>query len=167
MFKILTHFLNKVKKKHETGSIIPDFELFDQNGELFRLQEHIGKKNLVIYFYPKDETLGCTLEACSFRDDYKDFMDYDAEIIGISDDGTESHRSFAEHHSLPFTLLSDPDGRVRNLFGVPRGFFGLVPGRVTFVADKQGKLVYFFNSQLEPRKHVTVAMEILKKLNSN
>jgi thioredoxin-dependent peroxiredoxin len=156
-----------VKAKLETGSVIPDFELFDQLGHLFKSRDHIGKKNMVIYFYPKDETLGCTREACSFRDTYSDFLDFDTEIIGISDDSSESHRNFAEHHSLPFTLLSDPKGKVRKLFGVPTGFFGLIPGRVTYIADKQGKILYTFNSQSEPRKHVKIALEILKKLNSN
>ena len=150
--------------KIETGSILPEFELLDQNGQLFKLQDHLGKKNLVIYFYPKDETLGCTREACSFRDTFSDFIDFDAEVIGISDDGIESHRKFAKHHGLPFTLLSDPDGKVRNLFGVPRGFFGLAPGRTTYIADKKGEIVYIFNSQIDPRKHVEIALDILKKI---
>ena len=134
-----------MKEKLETGSFIPDFELIDQNGQLFRLQDHIGKKNLVIYFYPKDETQGCTQEACSFRDSYEDFKDSDAEVIGISNDGVKSHRSFADHHRLTFTLLSDPRGRVRNLFGVPRGLLGLVPGRTTYIADKKGEILFIFN----------------------
>jgi thioredoxin-dependent peroxiredoxin len=153
--------------KLETGSFIPDFELLDQNGETFRFRDQLGKKNLVIYFYPKDETQGCTQEACSFRDSYEDFIDSDAEVIGISNDGVKSHRSFADHHRLPFTLLSDPRGRVRNLFGVPRSLLGLVPGRTTYIADMNGKIVYIFNSQIEPLKHVEIALDILKKINSN
>ena len=96
---------------------------------------------------------------------YEDFKEYDAEIIGISNDGTESHRSFADNHRLPFILLSDPDGRVRNLFGVPRSFLGLLPGRTTYIINKEGRIVHIFNNQVDARKHVEIALEILKKLN--
>jgi thioredoxin-dependent peroxiredoxin len=153
--------------KLEIGSLVPDFELIDQDGKLFRINQSLGKKNLVIFFYPKDETPGCTLEACSFRDAYEDFREYDAEIIGISCDGEESHRRFADHHSLPFTLLSDPDGKIRDLFGVPRSFLGLLPGRTTYISDKNGNIIYIFNSQLDSRKHVEIALETLRKLKSN
>ena len=152
-------------KKLEIGSFTPDFELPDQDGQPFRIKQHLGNKNLVIFFYPKDETHGCTMEACTFRDAYEDFKEYNAEIIGISNDWTESHRRFADNHRLPFTLLSDPDGKVRNLFGVPRSFLGLLPGRTTYIINKEGRIVHIFNNQVDARKHVEIALEILKKLN--
>ena len=152
-------------KKLEIGSLTPDFELPDQDGKPFRIKQHLGNKNMVIFFYPKDETPGCTIEACTFRDAYEDFKEYHAEIIGISNDGTESHRRFADNHRLPFTLLSDPDGKVRNLFGVPRSFLGLLPGRTTYIINKEGRIVHIFNNQVDARKHVEIALEILKKLN--
>jgi thioredoxin-dependent peroxiredoxin len=151
----------------KTGSIVPDFELTDQDGQLFKLKQHLGKKNMVIFFYPKDESAGCTLEACSFRDAYEDFKEYDAEIIGISSDDAESHRSFADNHRLPFTLLSDPGGKIRNRFGVPRSFLGLIPGRTTYIVDKKGNIVQIFNSQLDLKKHVEIAKETLKNLSNN
>ena len=153
--------------KLEIGSTVPDFELSDQDGKPFILKQQLGKKNMVIFFYPKDETPGCTLEACTFRDTYEDFKEYDTEIIGISSDGEESHRNFADRHRLPFTLLSDPNGKVRELFGVQRSFLGLLPGRATYITDKNGKIINIFNSQLDSRKHVEIALDTLKKFKSN
>ena len=150
--------------KLEVGSGIPEFQLKDQDGNLFDINSILGKKNLVIYFYPKDETAGCTKEACSFRDSFEVFKEEDAEVIGISADSVESHRNFREHHHLPFTLLSDPDNQVRELFGVPNSMLGMVPGRVTYIADKKGIIRHIFNSQINPEKHVTTALDVLKKL---
>jgi len=116
----------------------------------------------VIYFYPKDDTPGCTKEACSFRDQFEVFADADAVIIGISGQSVESHRKFAEKHRLRFTLLSDEGNTLRKLFGVPTNFLGLLPGRVTYVADKTGKVISVFNSQLQSSKHVDEAIRILK-----
>ena len=145
------------------GSTIPPFTLLDQNDQTFDIKSVLGKKNLVIYFYPKDDTPGCTKEACSFRDQFDVFTDADAVIIGISGQSVESHRKFAEKHKLRFTLLSDEGNTVRKLFGVPTNFLGLLPGRVTYVADKTGKVIYIFNSQMQSSKHVDEALRILKE----
>jgi thioredoxin-dependent peroxiredoxin len=146
------------------GSSIPTFSLPDQNGNLFDINSVIGKKNLVIYFYPKDDSPGCTKEACSFRDQFEAFNEADAVIIGISGQSVESHKEFAQRHNLSFTLLSDEGNKIRKRFGVPTNFLGLLPGRVTYVADKQGKVIYVFNSQTQAAKHVDEALRILKKI---
>lgn len=144
------------------GDKIPPFILPDQHGKDFNSESLLLKKSMVIYFYPRDETAGCTKQACAFRDHYQDFMEAGAEVIGISSDGTESHSNFAGHHRLPFTLLSDKDKKVRNLFGVPTGLFGLLPGRVTYIVDKLGVIRHIFNSQLQIEKHITESLRILK-----
>ena len=118
---------------------------------------------MVLYFYPKDETVGCTREACAFRDSYELFTDLGAEVIGVSADSVESHKSFGEHHNLPFTLLSDLDNNVRKLYGAT-STLGMIPGRVTFIIDKKGVVRHVFSSQLQPEKHIATAREVLKKL---
>ncbi|MCX6138446.1 MAG: peroxiredoxin [Ignavibacteriales bacterium] len=150
-------------KKVELGSHIPEFSLPDQNGNLFALSSILGKKNIVIYFYPKDDSPGCTKEACSFRDQYEIFKEVDAEIIGISSDDVASHKRFAEKYHLPYVLLSDGDNSVRNLFGVPTNLFGLLAGRVTYVVNRQGVVIHIFNSQLGAEKHIEESMTALKK----
>ena len=151
--------MNEIK----TGDNIPAFTLPDQNGNLFDINSVLGKKNLVIYFYPKDESQGCTAQACSFRDQFDVFAEADAVIIGISGQSVESHKEFAIKHRLNFTLLSDQGNKIRKLFGVPTNLLGLVPGRVTYVVDKSGKVIYIFNSQLNATKHVDEALRILKQ----
>jgi peroxiredoxin Q/BCP len=146
------------------GSSIPAFTLHDQNGNLFDINSVLGKKNLVIYFYPKDDSPGCTAQACSFRDQFEIFNDADAVIIGISGQSVESHKKFAEKHRLSFTLLSDAGNKIRKQFGVPTNLMGLLPGRVTYIADKKGKVIYIFDSQSEVTKHVDEALRILKEL---
>ena len=148
----------------KTGDKIPPFSLTDQNGKNFNINNLLTKKSLVIYFYPKDETAGCTKQACAFRDHYQDFKDAGAEVIGISSDSEDSHGSFADHHKLPFILLSDKDGLLRKEFGVPGDLLGLIPGRVTYIVDKQGTVKYIFNSQIRIEKHITEALRILKAL---
>lgn len=145
------------------GSKIPSFTLPDQNGNLFNINSVLGKKNLVIYFYPKDDSPGCTAQACSFRDRFEVFKEVDAEIIGISGQSVESHKEFALKHRLTFTLLSDEGNKIRKQFGVPANLFGLLAGRVTYVADKTGKVIYIFNSQMQVTKHVDEALRILKQ----
>lgn len=145
----------------KVGSKIPEFKLMDQNGKEFDSKSVIGKKKTVIYFYPKDETPGCTKEACYFRDQYNVFKQADAEVIGISGQSVSSHKAFAENHQLPFTLLSDEDNKVRRLFGVRTS---PIPGRVTFVVDKTGTVVYIFDSLTQATKHVDEAMRILKDM---
>ena len=145
------------------GDKAPDFELPDRAGEQFRLSDLIGKKSIVLYFYPSDFTPGCTKEACSFRDNYESFKDAGAEVIGISADPPERHNSFIIEYKLPFILLSDEDGKVRTHYGVSNTL-GLIPGRVTFVIDRKGIIRHIFNSQLNPKKHITEALRILKDL---
>lgn len=145
------------------GSTIPSFTLPDQNGNLFDINSVLGKKNLVIYFYPKDDSPGCTAQACSFQDQFEVFKEADAVIIGISGQSVESHKEFAAKHRLTFTLLSDQGNKIRKQFGVPTNLFGLLPGRITYVADKTGKVIYMFNSQMQATKHVDEALRILKQ----
>jgi len=143
------------------GSTIPSFTLPDQNGNLFAINSVLGKKNLVIYFYPKDDSPGCTAQACSFQDQFEVFSQADAVIIGISGQSVKSHKEFAEKHRLSFTLLSDEGNNIRKQFGVPTNLLGLLPGRVTYIADKTGKVIYVFNSQTNATKHVDEALRIL------
>jgi peroxiredoxin Q/BCP len=132
-------------------------------GDNVTLSEYFGKKNVVLYFYPKDETRGCTREACEFRDRYDVFTGLGAEVLGVSSDTLESHKSFATHHGLPFLLLSDEDGKVRKLYGVP-STMGIIPGRVTYIIDKKGVVRHIFNSQFQPEKHIEEALKVLKEL---
>src|ERR1017187_6783201 len=121
-------------KELKAGDPAPDFELPDREGNPIRLRQFRGKSAMVVFFYPKDDTTGCTIEACRFRDDFEQFRMPGTEVIGISDDSTESHGRFASKYHLPFTLLSDKGGRVRKLYGVKKTF-GVIPGRGTFVID--------------------------------
>ncbi len=159
----LTFHKNIQMNELKIGSAVPSFKLPDQNGELFDIDSMIGKKNLVIYFYPKDDSPGCTAQACSFQDQFEVFKEADAVIIGISGQSVESHKEFAQKHRLTFTLLSDERNKIRKQFGVPTNFFGLLPGRVTYVADKTGKVIYIFNSQMQATKHVDEALRMLKQ----
>jgi peroxiredoxin Q/BCP len=152
--------MNEIK----IGSNIPLFTLPDQNGNLFDITSVLGKKNLVIYFYPKDDSPGCTAQACSFQDQFEVFKEADAVIIGISGQSVKSHKEFALKHRLTFTLLSDEGNKIRKQFGVPTNFLGLLPGRVTYIADKTGKVIYIFNSQTQATQHVDEALKILKDL---
>jgi peroxiredoxin Q/BCP len=147
----------------KVGDKAPDFTLPSQMGDNVTLSEYQGKKNVVLYFYPKDETRGCTREACEFRDRYEVFTSLGAEVLGVSSDTLESHKSFATHYGLPFLLLSDEDSKVRKLYGVP-STMGILPGRVTYIIDKKGVVRHIFNSQLQPEKHIEEALRILKEL---
>lgn len=147
----------------QIGSKIPSFTLPNQDGKDFDINAVLGQKNLVIYFYPKDDSPGCTAEACYFQDQFEVFKEADAEVIGISGQSVESHKRFAQKHRLTYTLLSDKGNKIRKLFGVPTSFFGLLPGRVTYIVDKSGKVMYMFNSQTQATKHVDEALKILKK----
>ncbi len=147
--------------KIKVGDTLPRFTLIDQGNQEVNIIDKIGNP-LVIYFYPKDDTPGCTKEACKFRDDFEDFADLGAEIYGISGDSPSSHKRFAEKHRLNFTLLSDENREVEKLFGVKRNLFGMIPGRVTYIIDKEGIIRHIFSSQLNAEKHVTEALEIIK-----
>ncbi len=145
------------------GSPAPDFALHTSTGDLVKLADFRGKKNVVVYFYPKDFTRGCTAEACSFRDSYEEFKNLGAEVIGISGQDQKSHQAFATEHRLPFILLSDMDGSVRKAYGVKKSL-GIIPGRVSFVIDKQGIVRHAFVSQMRATAHVDEALVILKTL---
>jgi thioredoxin-dependent peroxiredoxin len=147
----------------KVGDRAPDFTLPSLTGEPVSLESFFGKKNIVLYFYPMDNTPGCTAEACSFRDSYEVFQEAGAEVIGISSDSEKSHEQFAKQHRLPFILLSDIGGGVRRIYGVP-ATFGLLPGRVTYIIDKQGIVRHIFSSQFAPQMHVTEALKVLKEL---
>lgn len=154
-------------KKLDIGDKIPPFTLNNQFGESINIDSFIGRKNIVIYFYPKDDTPGCTAEACSFRDSFEEFTNFDCEVIGISSDDEESHRNFATKHRLKFTLLSDSHNIVRKKFGVPTNLFGLLPGRVTYIIDKTGTIQYIFNSQFQASKHISKSLKILEQINND
>jgi thioredoxin-dependent peroxiredoxin len=158
------NWVNGVFLAVQVGDKAPDFTLPSQMGDNVTLSEYLGKKNVVLYFYPKDETIGCTKEACAFRDSYEVFTGLGAEVLGISGQSVESHKSFASHHGLPFILLSDQNNTVRKLYGVPASL-GVIPGRVTYIIDKKGVVRHVFNSQYQPEKHVEEAKKVLEKLN--
>jgi peroxiredoxin Q/BCP len=145
------------------GDTAPDFTLPSQSGESVSLKDFIGKKSVVLYFYPKDDTPGCTAEACAFRDSYEVFKDAGAEVIGVSDDSPNSHQKFAAKHRLPFILLSDSGKQLRKLYGVP-STLGLLPGRVTYVIDKTGVVRHIFNSQLNFKGHIEESLKTLQEL---
>jgi thioredoxin-dependent peroxiredoxin len=151
------------KKLLQVGDKAPEFTLPKADGELLSLLDFRGRAEVVLFFYPKDNTPGCTAEACSFRDRYEVFRDAGAEVIGISTDSAESHARFASRFRLPFVLLSDKEGVIRERYGV-RATFGLLPGRTTFVIDREGVIRHVFSSQFLPTKHVTEALSVLKGL---
>ncbi len=150
-------------KELRVGDKAPVFKLMDQNGKEVDISDKIGKKALVIYFYPKDFTSGCTMEAHEFRDMHEQFQKNGAEVIGVSSDSVEMHKKFAEEHELPFTLLSDPDEKVRDMYGA----WGIAhtPGRVTYLIDKNGIIRMVFSSQIQPRKHISEALKTLEEIN--
>ena len=151
--------------KVKEGDRAPDFTLEAQDGHAVSLRDYAGSRSVVLYFYPKDFTVGCTAEAKTFSENYDRVIEMGAEVIGISSDSSESHSRFANDCDVKFPLLSDRGGRVRELYGV-KASFGLVPGRVTFVIDKGGTVRHVFSSQVNPRKHVSEAIEVLEGLGS-
>jgi peroxiredoxin Q/BCP len=149
-------------KTLKVGDTAPGFSLRDQHDSIFNSADYTGKMILVIFFYPKDESTVCTKEACSFRDNYDDFAKAGAMIIGINSGTVESHRNFIQNHQLPFTLLSDPDNKVLNMFGVKKKFF--ISGRETFVIDKAGKIVFTYDSFTNGPAHEKEALGFIKSL---
>jgi len=147
----------------KVGDSAPDFTLPNQSGAMVSLSDFIGEKIIVLYFYPKDFSLGCTAEACAFRDSYEVFKEAGAEVIGVSSQSVDSHKQFASDNRLPFILLSDEDGRVRKLYGASSAF-GLIAGRVTYIIDKKGIIRHIFSSQLNPAKHIEEALRIIKEI---
>lgn len=140
------------------GDVAPDFTLPDQRGRLVRLHDLTEKKNVALYFYPKDATPGCTAEARAFRDAYDAFTQADTEVVGISSDSVKSHERFAANERLPFRLLSDKNGAVRELYGVERTL-GILPGRVTYVIGKGGIVRHVYSSQLRATQHTREALQ--------
>src|SRR5215204_1779331 len=151
----------RVKDKVKVGSVAPGFTLPSQAGEMVSLKDFLGRKPVALFFYPKDDSPGCTREVCAFRDNFEEFRKLDAEVIGISSDSVESHMSFAAKHDLSFTLLSDERGNIRRLYGVPKTF-GLFPGRVTYIIDKEGVVRHVCASQLSVERHVQEALTALR-----
>jgi peroxiredoxin Q/BCP len=149
--------------KVRVGDKAPDFTLPDQSGAMVNLRDFVGSKIVVLYFYPKDFSRGCTAEACAFRDSYNVFVEAGAQVIGVSSQSVESHNSFALTNKLPFVLLSDEGGKVRELYGVS-STLGLLPGRVTYIIDKQGIVRHVFSSQLNPTKHIEEALRVVNEI---
>jgi peroxiredoxin Q/BCP len=149
----------------KVGDKAPDFTLTSQAGARVRLHDRLERGMVVLYFYPKDETPGCTAEACAFRDSYEVFAEAGAEVIGVSSDSADRHAAFAGHHDLQFTLLSDEGGRVRKSYGVP-AVLGLIPGRVTYVIDRTGTVRHVFKSLTNIGAHVNDALDVVRQLQS-
>jgi peroxiredoxin Q/BCP len=143
----------------KVGDTAPDFSLLDERGLPVSLKNYLGKKVVVLYFYPKDFTPGCTAEACSFRDDYKPIQDKGAVVIGVSLDSVESHLKFSEKYMLPFTILSDHKKEVAKAYGV-LGVGGFLAKRVTFIINKDGKITHVF-TKVYVKQH---SEEVLKAL---
>ena len=147
----------------QVGDKAPDFALPSQSGDQVRLSDRLGERVVVLYFYPKDNTRGCTAEACAFRDSHEVFTDAGAEVIGVSSDSADKHAAFAGQHKLPFTLLSDAGGQVRKSYGVP-GLLGVIPGRVTYVIDRSGTVRHVFNSMTNIGGHVSDALTVVREI---
>lgn len=147
------------------GDPVPDASFQNQSGETVSLKSLLGQKIVVLYFYPKDDTPGCTKEACGFRDSYTVFQEAGADVIGVSSDTPTSHQQFANKYQLPFTLLSDTRNQVRKAFGVPLTL-GILPGRVTYVIDTSGVVRHIFNSQMNFQGHIDESLKIVQELSS-
>lgn len=147
----------------KAGDQAPDFKLPRPDGTLVSLSALLHKGAVVLYFYPKDDTRGCTIEACSFRDSYEAFKDAGAEVVGISSDSAASHEQFVRKYQLPFTLVSDAGGKVRKAYGVP-STLGILPGRVTYIIDAHGTVQHVFNSQIHAGQHVVEALAVLRRV---
>jgi peroxiredoxin Q/BCP len=145
----------------KVGDQAPDFTLPSQDGSSVSLRDFQGRA-VVLYFYPKDNTPGCTAESCAFRDQYEVFKAAGAEVIGVSGDSPESHQKFASQHRLPFILLSDKDNKVRKLYGATAAF-GLIPSRVTYVISPQGVVQYIFDSMFNFKGHVEETLKVLQQ----
>lgn len=148
----------------KVGDLAPDFTLPDSSGTPVHFKDLLAKGPVVLYFYPWDNTRGCTAEACSFRDAYEDFKEVGAEVVGVSSDSEASHQEFASKHGLPFVLLSDKGEKVRREYGVPKSLLGFVPGRVTYVIDRNGVVRHVFNQLRNASQHVSEAMDVLRSL---
>ena len=146
----------------KVGTPAPDFTATLDDGSEFKLSAQRGKP-VVLYFYPKDETPGCTTQACSFRDNYGRVQKYGATIYGISTDSVESHEKFREHHALPFPLIADPTKEIRKAYDAET-LFGLLTARVTYVVDGEGIVRHAFRSDFRPGSHIDQIIEALQSL---
>lgn len=151
--------------KVNVGEKAPDISLPNQEGEIITLSDYYSKNNIVLFFYPKDFSPGCTTQACHFRDNYENFTDLGAEVIGISSDSVESHKKFLDEYLLPFQLLSDEGDKVRHGYGSTKGF-GHLPGRYTFIIDKEGMIRHIFTSETDMKKHIDEALKVLQRIMS-
>lgn len=149
----------------KVGQNAPDFSLLDQDGELTTLSSYREKSYVILFFYPRDFSFGCTTQACHFRDSYEVFTDLGAEVIGVSSDSVESHKKFLDEYLFPFRLLSDEGGEIRKLYGATKGF-GLLPGRYTFIIDNNGVIQYIFSSETNMKKHIDESIRILRVIQS-
>jgi peroxiredoxin Q/BCP len=149
--------------KLAVGDPAPKFAGEAHTGEQISLAKYRGQQVVVLCFYPRDNTPLCTTQACAFRDDYQDFQQLGAVVIGVSADSLERHRQFAAKQRLPFLLLSDADSKLRKAFGVPKTW-GIFPGRVTYVIDKQGIIRHIFNAQFTADRHVSEAKAVVESL---
>ena len=154
--------VSKMGIKVKVGDAAPDFEGPTSDGNRVGLKDFIGKKNVVLYFYPKDDTPGCTKEACSFRDNLQSLKRKEAEVVGVSLDSVESHKKFSEKYHLPFPLISDKEKRIANAYGVLKET-GTSTNRVTFLIDKKGRVAKVFQ-KVDVTKHIDEVMEALKEL---
>lgn len=148
--------------KVKPGDSAPDFEGPTSDGSRLGLKDFVGKKNVVLYFYPKDDTPGCTKEACSFRDNLQPIRDMGAEIIGVSLDSIQSHSKFASKYGLSFPLISDKEKKIANAYGVLKDT-GTSASRVTFIIDKSGKVAKIF-PKVDVTKHTEEVVSALKEL---
>jgi peroxiredoxin Q/BCP len=146
------------------GDSLPHFSLNDADGKLRSSDEFLNGKHLVLFFYPKNNTAGCTAEVCAFRDVYQDFLDVDCAVVGVSGDTVVSHALFADKHRLPYPILSDAQGTLRKAMQVPKKLFGIIPGRVTYIFNPAGKLIHITNDLMDAEKHVKEALEVIRSV---
>jgi len=147
----------------KAGQEAPNFSLPDQNDNSVSLLDFRGKKNVIIFFYPKDNTPGCTAQSCSFRDNYSAFNELNTQVIGVSQDSVESHKDFSQRNQLSYPILCDADGSVRKLYGLKK-LFGLIPDRVSFAINKNGIIQHVFCSQFQSTKHIEEMLNACRKI---
>ncbi len=148
----------------EVGTQAPNFKTIDQNGELVTLEQFRGKK-VILYFYPKDDTPGCTKEACAFRDNFEKFKEINVEVLGVSVDDEKKHKKFAEKYNLPFRLLADTEKKIVQDYGVwgEKSLYGkkyMGTNRVTYLIDENGKIEKVF-PKVKPETHAEELLQVL------